>query len=167
MSGMDEEFPPPSIDQSAHTTSRKSARGARVEVITRGERRRSWTAEQKCQIVAESLGSELTPTEVARKYAIGSGQLYTWRRQLLSVQPGAVMTRAAPRFAQVELASPPLQPAPEVPADHQPSASSPPSSQSRPGGRMEITFPGGVTLRVDADVDGAALRRVLAVLDKR
>jgi hypothetical protein len=32
---------------------------------------------------------------------------------------------------------------------------------------MEITFPGGVTLRVDADVDGAALRRVLAVLDKR
>jgi transposase-like protein len=64
----------PNIDQSGHTTSRKSARGARVEVITRGERRRSWTAEQKCQIVAESLGPELTPTEVARKYAIGSGQ---------------------------------------------------------------------------------------------
>jgi transposase-like protein len=96
---MDEELPPPNIDQSGHTTSRKSARGARVEVITRGERRRSWTAEQKCQIVAESLGPELTPAEVARKYAIGSGQLYT--------------------------------------------------------------------LRVDADVDGAALRRVLAVLDKR
>jgi hypothetical protein len=32
---------------------------------------------------------------------------------------------------------------------------------------MEITLPGGVTLRVDADVDSAALRRVLAVLDKR
>ena len=105
MSGMDEELPPPNIDQSGHTTSRKSARGARVEVITRGERRRSWTAEQKCQIVAESLGPELTPAEVARKYAIGSGQLYTWRRQLLSVLPGAVMTRPAPRFVQVELAS--------------------------------------------------------------
>ena len=167
MVGMDEELPPPNIDQSGHTTSRKSARGARVEVITRGERRRSWTAEQKCQIVAESLGPELTPTEVARKYAIGSGQLYTWRRQLLSVQPGAVMTRVAPRFAQVELTSPPLPPAPDVPADHQPPALSPPLSQSRPGGRMEITLPGGVTLRVDADVDGAALRRVLAVLDKR
>jgi transposase len=167
MSGMDDEYPPPNIDRSALTTGRKSARGARVEVITRGERRRSWTAEQKLQIVAESLGPELTPTEVARKYAIGSGQLYTWRRQLLSVQPGAVMTRAAPRFAQVQLASPPLQPAPDVPADHRAPASSPPPNQSRPGGRMEITLPGGVTLRVDADVDGAALRRVLAVLDKR
>jgi transposase len=167
MSGMDEELPPPNIDQSGHATSRKSARGARVEVITRGERRRSWTAEQKCQIVAESLGPELTPAEVARKYAIGSGQLYTWRRHLLIVQPGAMTTRAAPLFAQVELASLPLQPAPNVPADHQPPASFAPPNQSRPGGRMEITLPGGVILRVDADVDGAALRRVLAVLDKR
>jgi len=167
MLGMDEEFPPPNIDKSALTTGRKSSRGARVEVITRGERRRSWTAEQKCQIVAESLGPELTPAEVAGKYAIGSGQLYTWRRQMLSVQPGAVMTRAAPRFAQVELASPPLQPALEDPAGHQPPASSSPRGQSRPGGRMEITLPGGVTLRVDADVDGAALRRVLAVLERR
>lgn len=157
----------PNIDQGALTTGRKSARGARVEVITRGERRRSWTAEQKCQIVAESLGPELTPAEVARKYAIGSGQLYTWRRQLLSVQPGAVVTRAAPRFAQVELVSPSLRPAPDVPAGHRPPASSPPTSQSRPGGRIDITLPGGVTLRVGADVDGAALRRVLTVLERR
>ena len=34
-----------------------------------------WTPEQKRAIVAESLGSELTPTEVARKYAISSGLL--------------------------------------------------------------------------------------------
>jgi transposase-like protein len=61
---MDDEYLPANIDQSALTTGRKSAHGARVEVITRGERRRSWTAEQKCQIVAESLGPELTPAEV-------------------------------------------------------------------------------------------------------
>ena len=59
-----------------------------MEIITRGERRRSWTLEQKREIVAESLGPELTPTEVARKHAISSGQLYTWRQQLLSM-PGA------------------------------------------------------------------------------
>lgn len=35
------------------------------------------------EIVAESLGPALTPTEVARKYAISSGQLYTWRQQVL------------------------------------------------------------------------------------
>jgi transposase len=67
---MEEPFDVPSIDASAHTTSRRSARNLRVEVITRGERRRSWSAEQKDRIVAESLGPDLTPTEVARKHGI-------------------------------------------------------------------------------------------------
>jgi hypothetical protein len=42
-----------------------------------------------------------------------------------------------------------------------------PSARAETRRRMEITLPGGVTLRVDADVDGATLRRVLAVLEKR
>ena len=42
----------------------------RIEVITRGERRRVWTTEQKREIVAESLDSGTTPTEVRRKYGI-------------------------------------------------------------------------------------------------
>ena len=33
--------------ESAHTSSRKSARNPRIELITRGERRRRWTIEQK------------------------------------------------------------------------------------------------------------------------
>jgi transposase len=164
---MEEHCPPPDIDQSAHTTRRKSARSARVEIITRGERRRSWTPEQKCQIVAESLGPELTPTEVARKYAITSGQLYTWRRELLSVQQGSLVSRAVPRFAQVELKSAQPVPITEAPPDGQPLPAVAPASMGTPGGRMEITLPGGVVLRVDADVDGTALRRVLAVLDRR
>jgi hypothetical protein len=62
--------------KSAHTTSRKSARNERVEIITRGESRRSWTPEEKRAVVAESLGSELTPTQVAPALhlaATGSG----------------------------------------------------------------------------------------------
>jgi len=43
-----------------------------VEVITRGERRRAWAPDQKREIVMESLGPELTLTEVARKHGIGS-----------------------------------------------------------------------------------------------
>ena len=46
----------------------------------------TWTPEQKREIVAESLGPELTPSEVARKYAISSGLLYTWRQQILGGQ---------------------------------------------------------------------------------
>ena len=74
---MDEVLQATGLDESAHTIGRKSARSGRVEIITRGERRRSWTLEQKREIVLESLGSELTPSEVARKHAISSGQLYT------------------------------------------------------------------------------------------
>jgi transposase len=69
-------------DEDVRTIGRKGTGRGRVEVLAR-ERRRTWTPEQKRAIVAESLGSELTPTEVARKYAISSGLLYSWRQQVL------------------------------------------------------------------------------------
>ena len=69
----------------------------------------TWTVEQKRAIVAESLGSELTPTEVARKHAISSGLLYSWRQQVLGV-PGQRRHWIARRnFARVDLALPALR----------------------------------------------------------
>jgi transposase len=145
-------------DESAHTTNRRSARSARVEIITRGERRRRWTPEQKREIVAESYGGELTPTEVTRKHGISSGQLYTWRREMLGMR-SAVVTRVTPRFAEVETGGSAL-PAPTPDTEERQPA-------SRPGGRMEIALPGEIIVRVDAEVDGAALRRVLDALRRR
>src|ERR1700761_1513912 len=102
---MDAEADTAALDESAHTTNRKSVGSPRVEIITRGERRRRWTAEQKREIVAESYGPGLTPTEVARKHGISSGQLYTWRHEVLGLQV-PVVRRTTPRFAQVEIAAP-------------------------------------------------------------
>ena len=161
---MDEVLPEFGSDESGHRTGRRSGRSERVEIITRGERRRSWTLEQKRGIVAESFGPELTPTEVARKHAISSGQLYTWRRQLVDLS-SAVAARARHRFAEVELG-------PEVPGgtsaptigEHVPPT---PPMPARPGGMIEVTLANGVSLRVDAQVDGRALRRVLDALDWR
>jgi transposase-like protein len=65
--------------EDARKTGRTSARMTRVEVLAPAERRRSWTLEQKREIVGESLGPELTPTEVAQKYRISTGQLYAIR----------------------------------------------------------------------------------------
>lgn len=148
--------------EDARTTGRTSARSQRVEVLPHAERRRSWTVEQKREIVGESLGPDLTPTEVARKYGISTGQLYTWRQQLVSL-PGAVVTHVPPRFAPVELTSPPTsEPTPaELPALVSP------SSPLRPEGLIEIVLSGGVLLRVDAHVDAGALRRILGVLESR
>jgi transposase len=163
---MDKALHQPAIGESAHTTSRTSARNARVEIITHGERRRSWTADQKSQIVAESLGPELTPTEVARKHGISTGQLYTWRQRHLNV-PTALVTRAMPRFAEVELrpARSPAEAADPKPAEAPPPSI--PSSPSRPEGLIEVVLPDGVVVRMDAHVDGDALRRVLSALEGR
>lgn len=139
--------------EDAHKIGHRSARSPRIEVITRGERRRVWTAQQKREIVAESFGPDLTPTEVVRKYGISSGQLYTWRQQILS-EPTSVLSRSVPSFAQVD-----TLPAPPPPSTI---AQAPP-----PSGMIEIVLANGVTLRVDAQVDNRALRRVLDVLAER
>jgi transposase len=41
-----------------------------------------WSAEQKRSIVAESLAPGAVVAEIARRAAIGTGQIYRWRRQL-------------------------------------------------------------------------------------
>jgi transposase len=121
-----------------------SARTQRIEVITRGERRRRWSPEQKQAIVLESLSSNIPLTAVARKHGIGTGLLYSWRHQLLTRRPGE-----AACFARVEMTDEPLRLAAPV---------------APPSGQIEIVLPHGILLRVDAQVDEPALRRVLAAL---
>lgn len=152
--------------ESARTTDHRSTHTARVEVLTRAEPRRSWTAEQKRQIVAESLGPDQTATEVARKYRISSGQLYTWRQHLVSL-PASVVARAPMQFAAVELAPTAGSPAlPAPPLSQAPTPTTPPSP-AHADGLIEIVLPSGVSVRVDAHVDGRALRRVLNALEGR
>ena len=152
--------------EDTHTSGRMSARNQRIEVITRGERRRVWTSEQKRSIVTEMLGSDLTPTEVARKYAISSGLLYAWRQQMLG-EPIGQMRQSAPSFAQVEMTAVPQQM--NEPDRNPPELASSSASAASPrlDGLIEIVLPGGVRVPVDAQVDGRALRRVLGVLESR
>jgi transposase len=155
----------PAAPESAHTSSRKSARNSRIELITRGERRRRWTVEQKQTIAAQSLAPGASPTDVARQYGISSGQLYTWRHALLAAQPEAA-THSAGRFARVELkATRTLERVSEeasIEASPVPQLLANPTAQ--PSGRIEIMLADGTAVRMDAHVDELALRRVLAVL---
>ena len=124
----------------------------------RAERRRSWSPERKREIVAESLEAGCRPGAVAQRYGISTGQLYTWRREILGVQ--RALTRCEPpRFAAVTLASrvdgaAGTSPEPTLPL-----------APVRPVGLIEILLPDGVSVRVDAEVDARALRRVLAALE--
>jgi transposase len=152
--------------EDAHTTSRTSVRRAPIELITRGERRRVWTLEQKREIVAESLGPALTPTAVARKYGISTGLLYGWRQKILGRQL-ACLSRPAPNFAQVEMTAAEQQPDAPAAVTAEPAVAADPTLSPRPSGLIEILLPDGVTLRVAAAVDAVVLRRVLTAVAAR
>jgi transposase len=149
--------------EDAPPTDRMRTGGQRIEVITRGERRRRWTSDQKREIAAESLEPGASPVAVARKHGISTGQLYTWRQQLLRSAVGAAGDRK-PSFVRVDVVAGPARLEAATPAPPVAPPTAPPPAQ--PDGRIEITLSRGVSVRVDAKVDGAALRRVLAALER-
>jgi transposase len=120
------------------TTSTNGDGFRRIEVITGVGRRRRWTEEEKAWIVAESLDPATTTSAVARRYGLHPSQLFVWRQQL-----AAPAAREAPGFVPVVVAEEGATP--------------------ETVGRMEIAL-GPVVIRVGADVDAAALRRVLDVV---
>jgi transposase len=123
------------------TTGTKADGFRRLEVITGVGRRRRWSDEDKARIVAESLDPATTASAVARRYGLHASQLFTWRQQLQRRRALTAETSGAPGFVPVLLAEDGVVPA-------------------TPAGRMEIAL-GPVVVRVGADVDAAALRRVL------
>jgi len=54
----------------------------RVEIFTGAGRRRSWSAEDKARIVAESTASGANVSTVARRYGLTPAQIFRWRRAL-------------------------------------------------------------------------------------
>jgi transposase len=89
-----------------------------------------------------------------------------WRQQLLHgfVDP---KRRSAPTFAQVEIAAAPPELALPDRAAIEPVGTVAATRRRRSEGLIEIVLPQGVRLRVDAQVDEHALRRVLGALEGR
>jgi transposase len=136
-------------------------------LITRGERRRRWSIEEKREIVTESLVPGVGPSEVIRKHGISSGQLYTWRQQLTRRLGGELPDRPA-NFARVDVVVAQRQETAmanaTTAAATRPPAAAPVMASPRAEGLIEIVLQGGASVRVDAQVDGRALRRVLGAL---
>lgn len=107
-------------------------------VLVRVERRRRWSDDEKLAIVKETTEPGAIMAVVARRHGIGTGQLYTWRRQLLR---GAMAG-----FVPVELV-------PDTPAVT-------PDAQ----GRIDIRARGGFTVSIDSQVDRVALKMVLELV---
>ena len=108
-------------------------------------RRRSWSLDEKRRIVDESLADGASIAEVARHYDLNANQLFTWRRQF-GVEP-VTPKKLAPIL--------PVTIAPDTTAA---------DSDLRSTGQMEIVLAEGDRIIVWADVETAALSRVVKAL---
>ena len=127
------------------TSDTTSSKATRLEVIQTGARRR-WTDAEKLRIVEESYGHSRAVSATARRHGLSSGQLFSWRKL---VREGRLGARVAPtEFAPVLIV-------PDATPERTPGA-----------GVMEIVF-GPARILVGADVDEAALSRVLGAVARQ
>jgi len=125
----------------------------RVDLLVPGRRRRYWSDEEKRRIVAETLVSGASVSEIALKHGVNANLVFTWRRD-----PRFDGVLDEERFLPVMVeAGDQAAPVPAAPLSEAPVASS-------VSGRMDIELVCGTLLRVDRSVDGRALARVLRAL---
>ena len=116
---------------------------------TVGRRRRSWTRDEKRQIVEESLEPGVSIAEVARRHDLNANQLFAWRRQM------GVRSSASDVLTSI------------LPVTIEPEPSTPENSGSVTTSQMEIVLAEGDRIIVWSDVEVAALSRVLKALSRR
>ena len=125
-----------------------------VEIITGRERRRRWSTADKLRIVGETHEPGVRVCHVAARHGVCESLLFAWRRQ---VREGLLVEPDLPVFMPVQMLGTSAAAAPSPP--------SPAAAPARPqAGLIEIELGDGRQVRVGADVNQAALRRVLAAL---
>ena len=109
---------------------------------------------QKREIVAASLEPGASMSVIARRYDVNTNLLFIWRRLYrdgLLAEPGA----GGPSLLPITITG-------EQAEKHEK-----PSSVASDAGRVEIELPRGYRIRVDAGIDGKALRRIVDALERR
>jgi transposase len=132
------------------------ATGAPAREDYRRRSRRTWSADEKLAIVAEADASGEPVAAVARRHGMNANHLHQW---LSRAREGRLCGRRGrpPRTLETtagEIGFIALGMVGEGAAQ--------PSRVPMAGGCMEIELASGARVRVWADVDGEALRRVLA-----
>ena len=125
---------------------------SRIEVVARVSGRRRWTVEQKLAVLRDAFGPEGCVRTAIERHDVGSGSIYTWRRQAMSGELAGVRKPIEPAFAQVQISEPLALPAPTV--------------AGRSDSSIGIELPSGVRVTVDATVDADALSRVIGILTR-
>ena len=136
--------------ESALTSTPTKTRKVRGEVLSGPERRRRWSVEEKLRILGQCSAPGAMPSLVCREHGIGTGQLYTWRKQFRSGElTGFAPVTVTPAVDQL--------PEPEIPVEAASLGLTPTAT-----GVIEVELPSGVKLRLTGDIAEPVLRCVLA-----
>jgi len=122
----------------------------RLEVLTGAGRRRSWTADQKAQIVAESYASGESVCAIARRHGLTPQQLFGWRRNARRWTEEAAGGSGSAFVPVTVEAAPQCLDAPRVLARPEQSSAA----------LIEIVI-GTATVRIPTGTDAATLKTVL------
>ena len=126
-----------------------------------GRGRRRWSEAQKRQIVAEACEPGVSVSMVARRYNLNANQIFRWRRLFREAEQVA----GTGRFVPVVIEGAEDQEAATAATGILSEGAG--AEESPTPGRIEVVLPGGFRVIVDRAVDGPALARVIAVLERR
>jgi transposase len=121
----------------------------RLEIFTGAGRRRTWSAETKARIVAESRAAGASVCAVARRHGLTPQQLFTWRREARHRALNAA-DEGAPAFVPVVL-EPTATTKPKPPRRARP-------APATPAVEIEVA---GVLVRVPPGMDAETITAVL------
>lgn len=125
----------------------------RVEIVTRGERRRSYTPEDKTRLLEETATPGARVLEVAQRHGISPSLLHRWRREAEG-RPLRKMTRPLPRLVPLLVEAPGA------------SSSCPTAATNGAvGATIEVVLRNGRVLRVGAASDVAVVARLAQMLE--
>ena len=68
-------------------SSRKWGPMPQVDILTGERRRRVWTMEEKQAVLAAAFAPGVAVREAARRIGVTTGQIYTWRKELMTPGP--------------------------------------------------------------------------------
>jgi transposase len=128
----------------------------RYEVLEdRGAGRRTWPADVKLRIVAESHAPGVMVSEVARRHRLMPSQVTTWRRLYREGKLGPAPVAASPMFVPLML---------EVPERSRAALDSTAGPEPRGAELIEIEAGGGVVTRLGASTPAVRIAEIAAAL---
>jgi transposase len=134
-----------------------------VEIMSRVERRRKWTAEEKAALLAEVEAAGGRVSVVARRHRISESVLYNWRAAWKAA--AAVMhTPEATAFIPLGMLGGSAVPEPAMLTVAEPQQGQQSRTNDSTAGGIEIALPNGARVSVDAFVNEKALARVLRAM---